>query len=366
MSGYINVSSYTGTIGSLTVVNNLSVGGAISAGTFSNIGVTGPTGASVYASTGSFIVGNGLSWTGVGNFGTNTNNTVSIGVSAGVSAGQYAIAVGEQAGNSGQQANQISIGVNSGYNSAATGSICIGYNAGQQLPGQNSICIGTQSGFSSLGANAIAIGLSASYHTGAAGTININAGGNAIDAITTNACYITPIRNANSVAVGCLAYNTLTSEIVNVLLGKAEYSNNGTQSINNNSTTSIIFPNLQYNTFGSALSIAGTNNTTFGNNLSGKIYVFVSFKLFWPAIITLGETVGEVQINGTSNLYGYSVTQNSTVSTQTQTNIGSVVLMLNPGDTFIVSGYQINSGSSAVTTSQNSVYANYVQIAQIA
>lgn len=136
-------------------------------------------------------------------------------------------------------------------------------------------------------------------------------------------------------------------------LGKAEYTNLGTQSIGN-STVPVIFPTLGYNTFGSNLTISGTNNTTFTNASGAVMYVLVNYKIFFQGVPNAGLGSGYVQVNGSSDLYGYVISTNNTGSS-------SSLLKLNNTDNFSVIGFC----SSTVTTSQNSVFCSYVQIYQL-
>lgn len=69
-----------------------------------------------------------------------------------------AIAVGLNAGNQNQQQFAVAMGLNAGYNSQKSGAIAIGNTAGQNSQGNQSIAIGTQAGFDSQLNNAVSIG----------------------------------------------------------------------------------------------------------------------------------------------------------------------------------------------------------------
>ena len=70
----------------------------------------------------------------------------------------YNIAIGDQTGNTFQNAYAIGIGYQSGVNNQGSAAIAIGYQAGQTQQGFNAVAIGTQAGQTSQQTGAIAIG----------------------------------------------------------------------------------------------------------------------------------------------------------------------------------------------------------------
>ena len=188
MAGYINVASYTGTIGSLAVVNNLTVGGTFTYGTFyNNTGATGPTGTFPVASNfGDYIYWNGSSYASgdsVINLGTNAGQynagttSVSLGYQAGMTgAGANSINIGTQAGLTGSGSNSISIGNQAGTYMASSGSINIGYQAGFLSNGVNSVSVGYDAGESNCGGYNVNVGSSAGQISAQALSVNIGLG----------------------------------------------------------------------------------------------------------------------------------------------------------------------------------------------
>jgi len=89
--------------------------------------------------------------------------------------------------------------------------IAIGSNAGLTGQGNNAIAIGNNAGLTNQGTNSIAIGNSAGQTNQAANTIVLNASGSSITGAISNSSYISPIRNISSNY--SLYYNPTTSEI---------------------------------------------------------------------------------------------------------------------------------------------------------
>jgi hypothetical protein len=87
----------------------------------------------------------------------------------------------------------------------------LGKNAGQTGQGTNAVALGEQAGNNSQGANAVAIGYLAGQTGQRANSIVVNAQGTALNAGTTGACYVAPIRNVTQTNV--LGYDTVNKEI---------------------------------------------------------------------------------------------------------------------------------------------------------
>jgi hypothetical protein len=172
-------------------------------------------------------------------------NTVAIGASAGGNQSAAAVAVGTFAGNGSQGAAATAIGFASGYSSqgASTtaiggtagnanqgnGATAVGYGAGTtgqgnsatavgigaggSGQGNDAVAIGAGAGSTNQGANAIAIGVAAGITSQTAGSICLNASGAALNPSVAG-CFINPIRGvALGIGVGRVFYNTTTFEL---------------------------------------------------------------------------------------------------------------------------------------------------------
>ena len=101
------------------------------------------------------------------------------------------------------------------YTVGATGPIAIGYQAGQTGQSANAIAIGYQAGQANQGTNSIAIGFQAGPTGQYNNSIVLNATNSALTAGTTGAFYVQPIRNPTNVnGFSSLFYNPTNSEIV--------------------------------------------------------------------------------------------------------------------------------------------------------
>jgi hypothetical protein len=162
-------------------------------------------------------------------------SSIAIGTRAGETSQQGGgISIGSQAGQNTQQANSIAIGEFAGYDTQERNSIAIGKFAGQFTQQANSIAIGTEAGTSNQGTQSIAIGeLSGNIGQGsqsiaigrkagetnqAANSIILNATGNVFNGETgiTGCFYVNPVRKIIGSTFGFtnLYYNPITSEIV--------------------------------------------------------------------------------------------------------------------------------------------------------
>jgi len=161
------------------------------------------------------------------------------------------VAIGKRAGYGTQGGNSVAVGYYAGYNTQSGNSVAIGNQAGVYTQGGNSVAIGNQAGYAAQGGNSVAIGNQAGY-TGqgkfsvaignCAGvkdqsdkSIIINATDNTLNASSTNACYIAPIRNANQSNV--LFYNTTNNEITYDTAPSTDLTNLSTKI----KTTNIIY-----------------------------------------------------------------------------------------------------------------------------
>jgi hypothetical protein len=135
-----------------------------------------------------------------------------------------AISIGTGAGHTGQHENSIAIGKGAGNKFQWTDAIAIGNGAGAGAgvdltadpideslgQGQYAIAIGTEAGNQNQGENSIAIGKGAGLLDQAANSIILNATGSSLDA-TNSGLYIKPIRSGNS--TNLLEYDNITGEV---------------------------------------------------------------------------------------------------------------------------------------------------------
>ena len=181
------------------------------------------------------------------NAGANSQGqgAVAIGVNAGSNnQGNFAVAIGVNAGQTNQGTGAVAISFNAGFiaqgeNAVAIGqyagqyaqgyySVAMGYYAGQTGQGYAAVAMGQYAGYNNQGTNAIAIGQNAGYFSqgqysiaigASAGctysnSILLNASGNTLNAGTTGACYINPIRSVTGSTAGALGYDTTTNEVI--------------------------------------------------------------------------------------------------------------------------------------------------------
>jgi microcystin-dependent protein len=109
-----------------------------------------------------------------------------------------------------QETKSIALGFNAGYTGQSENSIAIGYQAGQYNQGTNAIAIGYQAGQYNQETNAIAIGYQAGQTNQHSNSIILNASGNALNS-TTNGLFIRTLNTGVSNQI--LSYNPSTFEI---------------------------------------------------------------------------------------------------------------------------------------------------------
>jgi len=122
------------------------------------IGLQGPTGASI--PVGGSVHGQYISWKASDwAIGAATQSEgLSIGYNAGLSGGEYSIALGGIAGHTGQMGSSVAIGYRSAVSNQGSGAIAIGRNAGALSQGTGAISIGTDSAGRDQGMYSISIG----------------------------------------------------------------------------------------------------------------------------------------------------------------------------------------------------------------
>lgn len=95
---------------------------------------------------------------------TNNYDRIALGNNAGLTGqGLYSISIGTQAGETDQKLNSIAMGFQAGQVSQNAYSTAIGYWAGQDNQGFNTVAVGTLSGTVKQGENAVALGVLAGY-----------------------------------------------------------------------------------------------------------------------------------------------------------------------------------------------------------
>ena len=124
----------------------------------------------------------------------------------------FTTAVGPYAGQQNQSVNATALGRNAGNSGQGSETVAVGNGAGATNQGNQAIAIGNGAGASGQGLKSIAIGESAGALNQHANSIVLNASGSALNTINSNALYISPIRNENSVG-NILVYNTSTKEV---------------------------------------------------------------------------------------------------------------------------------------------------------
>jgi len=95
---------------------------------------------------------------------TNNYDRIALGNNAGLTGqGLYSIAIGTQAGETDQKLNSLALGFQAGQLSQNAYSTAIGYWAGQDHQGFNTVAVGTLSGTITQGENSVALGVLAGY-----------------------------------------------------------------------------------------------------------------------------------------------------------------------------------------------------------
>lgn len=254
---------------------------------YTQLGPTGPTGPSIVNGT---IWGQALNWNDITNSWQITgNNNLAFGNYAGnINQGNSSIAIGDSAGYDSQGNSSIAIGINAGLENQGQLATAIGFSAGETNQGYNSIAIGSYSG-ANQGAYAIHINSSGSLASSAqqANTIILNASSTEVIGATSNATYISPIRNVYNSRL--LEYNTTTNEItyhpnyfdssgnldmsLNSINNVSRINNTGNITIDP-SNTLILLANVGIGTSNpsNALDVSGNASATlFIGDLSGNV-----------------------------------------------------------------------------------------------
>jgi hypothetical protein len=145
------------------------------------------------------------------------NDSVAIGSDAGtINQGFRSVAIGDDAGFNTQGDRSVAIGPVAGYRNQGREAVAVGPGAGFQNQAQYSVAIGNGAGRSYQGTGSIAIGQYAGHDDQPANTIIFNASGSTVNGVAgqTGSFYVAPVRNEpSSAGLQSLQYNTSTREI---------------------------------------------------------------------------------------------------------------------------------------------------------
>ena len=125
--------------------------------------------------------------------------------------GTSAVAIGENAGQTGQEAFAVAVGKYTGNISQGTKAAAFGISAGYRNQGESAVAIGDAAGAFEQGANAIAIGYEAGKTSQAANSIVINATGLELNNTQASSTVIQPVRNQASANV--MMYDPANGEL---------------------------------------------------------------------------------------------------------------------------------------------------------
>jgi hypothetical protein len=141
------------------------------------------------------------------------SQAVAVGLNAGqTNQGSFAVAVGREAGQTGQGTRTVAVGVAAGQTSQGSNAVAVGSAAGSTNQGTHAVAVGPFAGQNNQGSYAIAVGYAAGNASQGAQSIVINATDAALNNTTASSCRIKPIRSA-SVASKALAYDSSSGEI---------------------------------------------------------------------------------------------------------------------------------------------------------
>jgi len=268
-------------------------------------------------------LGAGAGWNYQGQF------AVALGSGAGnVSQGVQSIAIGSSAGGSNQNSNAIAVGTNAANFSQGVQSIAIGSSAGGSNQNSNAIAIGTNAANFSQGVFSIAIGASAGYSNQISNSIILNSTGTDLYSAggsnyrNASGFYVAPIRAASDNAgYAVLAYNTVTSEVVNasaaaVRVGGVSLSSGfATLSAlvfygSGGVTLSLDSLNSQtLNVSANIVNLSGTQNAIGGIVLGSGNVTLSKLTFYGTGGVTLSATAQTLNVSG--NIVNLSGTENA-------------------------------------------------------
>jgi len=129
---------------------------------------------------------------------------------------QEATAIGFRAGMSDQQVSALAIGFNAGRVTQGSEGIAIGRGAGESNQQTRAVAIGGLAGFYTQGSYSIALGYQAGHNgvsTQHDRSIVMNASGAPLQSAQTDSCFIRPIRDVDSTGAQSLCYEPTTGEV---------------------------------------------------------------------------------------------------------------------------------------------------------
>ena len=275
--------------GALQITGGVGIAGSLYVG-----GIVTTTNLTLNANT--IALGNGAGQTGqnayavaVGSLAGNTNQggyAVAVGIEAGqTTQGQNAIAIGQLSGNTGQGTNAVAIGIQSGQTSQGANAVAVGINAGLTSQGQYAVAIGPNAGNSNQPANSIIFNASSVALNGT------NAG-----------FYVAPIRadaTSSGTSIGVF-YNAVTKELTTSSTGIIAGSAGTATNIANGSAGQIVMQNG----FGSTTFIPSGAAGTVLQAQSGNTSTFVSTGTMFVgnALNVVGGSAGQIHMQNAAGV----------------------------------------------------------------
>ena len=193
--------------------NSVAIGSNVGSPYVDNYGVAIGTQTGINQSTYAVAIGFQAGETG------QSYDTVAVGYASGqTSQDPYAVAVGVAAGGVNQSYGAVGIGGSAGYDTQGGNAVAVGYSAGFDNQGANSVAVGFQSGRGIQGINSVAVGYSAAFTT---------QGNNAV-ALGAYAGYTGQLGDA--VAIGLYAGEAAQGS-ESIAIGRYSANNQGSQSV---------------------------------------------------------------------------------------------------------------------------------------
>jgi hypothetical protein len=296
----------------------------------------------------------------IGNTAGQTNqsqNCVAIGFQAGFSGQSFgSVAIGMDAGKTSQQQRTVAIGSGAGFDTQGefsiaigdaaaqtrqrSGSVAIGVQAGFTDQSANSVAIGNRAGTTNQGANSVAIGNRAGTTNQTAGSICLNASGVALNPNQAG-LFIDPIRNVSTTNV--VRYNASTREV--------SYFDE-----------SSLFGVGTPITFQPSLTDSGGNSLDTGNyNIRTGFYIKIGRMVFYQATISIRTGITNLNSLIASNTLRFSLpatslnqadlTQSLTVGRMSVLGVSLVQFgaVIAPNEAFMTFTYRASQAANDTT-----------------